>query len=315
MPISCSTGDVHPQLQPRLARLFRRRSGDAKPCLIGRCHTRHDRKYLAAVLAAIRSAQESHRRIRRWTHDLRWWRDAACGHRELARRRRQAGAADRRPAQSGARQPQRSPISCGRACSPSPAAKGTPTTSIICAPIPASSSPVSVCQLRSSAARRHAGCRRHCRCRGWPSTTLAVQRSLRRALLSADPCLRYCDLAPGGGVAAPGTTPSGAEVRHHLRRLVHRIRQHWPHKRLTICGDSHYGRPEVMAWCEANKWITFPVCRATRCSIAWCKQTPTMCGLALPRHRREWSATTPRRVTAPNRGAASGGGRTHRGDR
>ncbi len=50
----------------------------------------------------------------------------------------------------------------------------------------------------------------------------------------------------------PGTTPSGAEVRNHLHRLVRRIRQHWPNTRLTIRGDGHYGRPEVMAWCEAN---------------------------------------------------------------
>ena len=50
----------------------------------------------------------------------------------------------------------------------------------------------------------------------------------------------------------PGTTPSGGEIRNHLRRLVRRIRQHWPHTRLTIRGDGHYGRPEVMAWCESN---------------------------------------------------------------
>jgi hypothetical protein len=50
----------------------------------------------------------------------------------------------------------------------------------------------------------------------------------------------------------PGTTPSGEEIRRHLRRLVRRIRQHWPNTRLTIRGDGHYGRPEVMAWCEAN---------------------------------------------------------------
>jgi hypothetical protein len=49
-----------------------------------------------------------------------------------------------------------------------------------------------------------------------------------------------------------GTTPSGAEIRGHLRRLVRRIRSHWPNTRLTIRGDGHYGRPEVMAWCEAN---------------------------------------------------------------
>ena len=50
----------------------------------------------------------------------------------------------------------------------------------------------------------------------------------------------------------PGKTPSGMEVRSHLRRLIRRIRQHWPRTRITIRGDSHYCRPEVMAWCEAN---------------------------------------------------------------
>ncbi|MCW3477888.1 IS1380 family transposase [Limobrevibacterium gyesilva] len=49
-----------------------------------------------------------------------------------------------------------------------------------------------------------------------------------------------------------GKTPSGDEVRHHLTRLVRRIRSHWPTTRLTIRGDGHYGRPEVMARCEAN---------------------------------------------------------------
>jgi hypothetical protein len=50
----------------------------------------------------------------------------------------------------------------------------------------------------------------------------------------------------------PGKAPSGPEIRNHLRRLVRRIRSHWPDTRLTIRGDGHYGRPEVMAWCEAN---------------------------------------------------------------
>jgi hypothetical protein len=50
----------------------------------------------------------------------------------------------------------------------------------------------------------------------------------------------------------PGATPSGIEIRGHLRRLVRRIRSHWPETRLTVRGDGHYGRPEVMAWCEAN---------------------------------------------------------------
>ena len=33
---------------------------------------------------------------------------------------------------------------------------------------------------------------------------------------------------------------------------MRRIRKHWPNTRLTIRGDGHYGRPEVMAWCEAS---------------------------------------------------------------
>src|SRR5246127_4138181 len=48
----------------------------------------------------------------------------------------------------------------------------------------------------------------------------------------------------------PGKTPSGCEIRAHLRRLVRLIRGHWPKTQLTIRGDGHYGRPEVMAWCE-----------------------------------------------------------------
>ena len=57
---------------------------------------------------------------------------------------------------------------------------------------------------------------------------------------------------PVAMVLRPGKTPSGVEIRGYLRRLVHRIRRHWPTTRITIRGDGHYGRPEVMAWCEAN---------------------------------------------------------------
>jgi hypothetical protein len=53
-------------------------------------------------------------------------------------------------------------------------------------------------------------------------------------------------------VLRPGKTPSGVEIRGHVRRLVRRIRKHWPNTEITFRGDSHYGRHEVMAWCEAN---------------------------------------------------------------
>jgi Transposase DDE domain group 1 len=53
-------------------------------------------------------------------------------------------------------------------------------------------------------------------------------------------------------VLRPGKTPDGREVRAHLRRLVRRIRRHWPRTRITVRGDSHYGRREAMDWCEKN---------------------------------------------------------------
>ena len=39
----------------------------------------------------------------------------------------------------------------------------------------------------------------------------------------------------------PGKTPSGKEVRRH-----------WPATHITIRGDGHYSRPQVIAWCEEN---------------------------------------------------------------
>src|SRR5216684_9231013 len=50
----------------------------------------------------------------------------------------------------------------------------------------------------------------------------------------------------------PGKTPSGTEIRGHLHRLVRRLRRHWPQTRITIRGDGHYGRPQVMEWCDEN---------------------------------------------------------------
>jgi len=63
------------------------------------------------------------------------------------------------------------------------------------------------------------------------------------------------DTATGRPVAMllrTGKTPSGAEAAGHIRRLLRHIRRHWPTTRITIRGDGHYGRPEVMDFCEAN---------------------------------------------------------------
>ncbi|MFZ4534196.1 MAG: IS1380 family transposase [Alsobacter sp.] len=63
------------------------------------------------------------------------------------------------------------------------------------------------------------------------------------------------DTATGRPVAMilrPGKTPAGREIRGHVRRLVRRIRTRWSKTRILIRGDGHYGRPEVMDWCEQN---------------------------------------------------------------
>ena len=63
------------------------------------------------------------------------------------------------------------------------------------------------------------------------------------------------DTATGRPVAMilrPGKTPAGREIRGHVRRLLRRIRTRWPTTRILIRGDGHYGRPEVMEWCEQN---------------------------------------------------------------
>jgi Transposase DDE domain group 1 len=49
-----------------------------------------------------------------------------------------------------------------------------------------------------------------------------------------------------------GKTPSGEEVRTVIKHLTRRIHRHFPKTRITWRGDSHYGRPQAMRWCEDN---------------------------------------------------------------
>lgn len=63
------------------------------------------------------------------------------------------------------------------------------------------------------------------------------------------------DTAKGRPVAMlllTGKTPSGAEATGHIRRLVRHIRRDWPKTDITIRGDEHYGRPEVMAFFDTH---------------------------------------------------------------
>lgn len=50
-----------------------------------------------------------------------------------------------------------------------------------------------------------------------------------------------------------GKTPDGTEVAMVLRHVIRAIRARWPRVEIMVRGDSHYGRPEAMAWCERNR--------------------------------------------------------------
>src|SRR5690348_12968878 len=100
----------------------------------------------------------------------------------------------------------------------------------------------------------------------------------------------------------PGKTSSGTEIRGHLRRLIRRIRRHWPQTRIIIRGDGHYGRPEVMEWCDEKGSTSSLACPVTPFSTAWSTRPPTTFGPAGRSTRIPACAASPRPGTAPNPG-------------
>jgi hypothetical protein len=53
-------------------------------------------------------------------------------------------------------------------------------------------------------------------------------------------------------ILRPARTPKGTEARTVVKHVTRRKKKHWPGTRLVWRGDSHYGRDEVMEWCEDN---------------------------------------------------------------
>src|ERR687883_430734 len=58
---------------------------------------------------------------------------------------------------------------------------------------------------------------------------------------------------PVAVILRPGKTPDGAEGMLVLRHVIGAIRRRWPRVDVRVRGDSHYGRPEAMAWCERER--------------------------------------------------------------
>src|SRR6266581_2415411 len=54
-------------------------------------------------------------------------------------------------------------------------------------------------------------------------------------------------------ILRPGKTPDGAEVTLVLRHVIGHIRARWPAVDIVVRGDSHYARPDAMAWCERKR--------------------------------------------------------------
>ncbi len=52
-------------------------------------------------------------------------------------------------------------------------------------------------------------------------------------------------------VLRPGTVHAGHGIVAILRRIVDRLRQHWPDVAITIRADAGFAKPELYAWCDA----------------------------------------------------------------
>ncbi|MCK5147953.1 transposase [bacterium] len=51
-------------------------------------------------------------------------------------------------------------------------------------------------------------------------------------------------------ILRPGKRPSGKEIVMILKRIIQKIREAWPKVGIIIRGNSHYGCPEVMDFCN-----------------------------------------------------------------
>src|SRR4051812_48162972 len=88
------------------------------------------------------------------------------------------------------------------------------------------------------------------------STAARNSRCFTPTTTSAASCRSTSTATTGKPVAVilrPGKTPDGTEVALVLRHVIRRIRARWPRVDLLVRGDSHYGRPQAMAWCERNR--------------------------------------------------------------
>ena len=98
---------------------------------------------------------------------------------------------------------------------------------------------------------------------------------------------------PVAAIFRAGRTPGGVEVASILMHVIGHIRKHWPRVAITVRGDSHYGRPEAMDWCEEHG-VTYVFGLAINPALA-ALAAPLAEDAAVRRARAPWAGRKVRR--------------------
>ena len=69
-------------------------------------------------------------------------------------------------------------------------------------------------------------------------------------------------------VLRPGKRASGIEALAVMRRVIERLRKHWPATRIHLRGDSHFCTEELMSFCESLPGVTYTFAMGKNAALA-----------------------------------------------
>ena len=120
---------------------------------------------------------------------------------------------------------------------------------------------------------------------------------------------------PVAMILREGKTPSGKEVRTVLKHVIRRIRRYRPRVHILVRGDSHYGRDEVMKWCEENQGVDYVFGFAGNDALhALTREVADAIAVRRALSGDDKSAASKPFATAPRAGARSAASSPHRGN-
>ncbi len=96
-------------------------------------------------------------------------------------------------------------------------------------------------------------------------------------------------------VLRPGKRPTGAENASLVKRIVKRLREHWPETPIVLRGDSHFANPELMALRLADPLLDFVFGMAGNRALSPLAEP----ALARARALHQWRCTTAQRIANP----------------